>query len=143
MARSKRQRISPVQFEDAVMDILDQYGLACADVLERVLDDATVSAVLELQSVRHFAPGGRTADNYAPSWTYENRKVNRFRTEATVYNSEHYRLTHLLEFGHIGKNGKRTDATWSVQAYPHIAPVNDKVQEEIVTEFRKRVEGGI
>ena len=140
---SKRKRISPIQFEGAVEEILEQYGTACTDVLDRVLEDATISAVLDLQSVRRFSPKGRLADKYAPSWTFENRKVNRFKTEATIYNAEHYRLTHLLEFGHIGKNGKRKDGEWSVQAYPHIAPVNEKVQEEIVSEFQRRVEGGI
>lgn len=50
-----------------------------------------------------------------------------------TYNAKHYRLTHLLEFGHAKQNGGRT------RAFPHIAEVNDWAQEEV----EKRMEGKI
>ena len=50
---------------------------------------------------------------------------NRLNIESDVHNKEHYRLTHLLEYGHIAKNGKR------VGARPHIAVVDEWAVDEL------------
>ncbi|MNW18141.1 hypothetical protein D3C71_2175820 [compost metagenome] len=50
-----------------------------------------------------------------------------------IYNEKHYRLTHLLEKGHVKRGGGR------VAARVHIEPV----EERIVAEFEKRVERAI
>lgn len=70
----------------------------------------------------------RTGD-YNKSWT---KKVDRGKSyvHATIHNKKHYRLTHLLEDGHVTRNGKRT------KAYKHISPVNDEIQKK----YLKKVE---
>ena len=54
---------------------------------------------------------------------------SRLSIEGTVYNGAAPGLTHLLEFGHVKQNGGRT------RAFPHIAEVNDKAQEEFEKEL--------
>lgn len=136
---SRRKRISPMDFDRAVEQALSEFGEEVYDVMNKVIEDATISTTLELQQVRRFAPGGRPSGAYSSDWTFEDRRVGRFKTVSTVYNSEHYQLAHLLEFGHAGKNGSRK--TWRVPGYEHIRPINDKVEKEIIEDFRKMLGG--
>ena len=50
-----------------------------------------------------------------------------------VHNKKRYRLTHLLEHGHVTANGKRT------RAIPHIKPV----EEQVIREYEKQVREAI
>jgi len=50
-----------------------------------------------------------------------------------VHNKEHYRLTHLLEFGHANRNGTRT------QPIPHIRATEDKYREKFIKELETRI----
>lgn len=72
--------------------------------------------------------------DYANSWTY---KLSNTDAEGVVYNKEHYRLTHLLENGHISANGygkgyKVHKVLDRVAPKPHIKPEFDKMQEEFI-----------
>ena len=136
---SRRKRISPMDFDRAIEQALAEFGEEVYDVMNRVIDSATISTVLELQQVRRFAPDGNPSGAYSSDWTSEDRRAGRFKKTSTVYNSDHYQLAHLLEFGHAGKNGSRT--TWRVQGYEHIKPINDKVEKEIIEDFRKMLGG--
>ena len=51
----------------------------------------------------------------------------------TVYNKTDYQLTHLLEKGHVGRDGRR------VKAIEHIRPVEEKA----AAEFEDKVKGAI
>ncbi|MNM63341.1 hypothetical protein D3C81_747070 [compost metagenome] len=62
---------------------------------------------------------------YAKSW-----KRKKTKSGYVIYNEKHYRLTHLLEHGHVKRNGGRAAAR------VHIRPV----EEKIVEQFGKRVE---
>jgi hypothetical protein len=51
-----------------------------------------------------------------------------------VHNKDHYRLTHLLEYGHA-KNG----GTERVKAQPHIEPARDREAEAFAEELERVV----
>ena len=61
--------------------------------------------------------------------TYESKSSKR----NTVYNKTDYQLTHLLEKGHVGRDGRR------VKAIEHIRPVEEKA----TAEFEDKVKGAI
>ena len=61
--------------------------------------------------------------------TYDSKSSKR----NTVYNKTDYQLTHLLEKGHVGRDGRR------VKAIEHIRPVEEKA----VAEFEDKVKGAI
>nr|DAJ40308.1 MAG TPA: putative tail component [Caudoviricetes sp.] len=71
---------------------------------------------------------------YAKSWGVT-REAGGFGENARyiVHNKKRYRLTHLLEHGHVMANGKRT------RAIPHIKPV----EEQVIREYEKQVREAI
>lgn len=124
------KRIKPVDLDATVKDLLEKYGSQVYDVLKDCVKEVSDEAVEKLQSVSSFAPGGHPSGAYSRSWKHEDVKVGRLATRKIIHNEEHYRLTHLLEKGHVSSNG--THRTFGrVAAYPHIAPVNDWANEEL------------
>ena len=124
------KRIRPIDLDATVHNILEQYGDRVYDVLSDCVKEVSEEAVEKLQSVSRFAPGGHPSGAYAKDWKQEEVKAGRLATKRVVHNEEHYRLTHLLEKGHVSRNG--THRTFGkVPAYPHIAPVNDWANQEL------------
>lgn len=124
------KRIKPIDLDSTVAKLLNEYGEKVYDVLSDCVKEVSDEAVEKLQSVSSFAPGGHPSGVYSKDWKQEEVKAGRLATKRVVHNEEHYRLTHLLEKGHVSKNG--THRTFGrVAAYPHIAPVNEWANEEL------------
>lgn len=123
MAKSK---IKPINLARAVNDVLKECGEKAYEVLDECVDDVAEEAAEKLRAVESFSPKGHPTGNYSRSWESSKEPTGRLRTKRVVHNVVHYRLAHLLEKGHVLHNGTRR-----VPAYPHIAPVDDWVQEEL------------
>lgn len=121
------KKVSAVNFSSAVSEILSEYG---EDISMAVTE--TVQVVAEQATAELKGAGDFKGSKYRRSWSNEIKKKPGY-TDAVVFNKQHYRLTHLLEFGHAKQNGGRT------RAFPHIAPVNDKVGEMFEKELKARI----
>lgn len=130
--------IKPSQLSDAVREILEEASSELKEKLDEIGKEAAESGVKELKKTspkytgdkkREYKPGA-----YARSWRFK-RNYNAItgNSSYTIHNRDHYRLTHLLEFGHVNRDGSRA------RAFPHIAAVNEKVCRE----FEKKVEEAI
>ena len=117
----------------AIQKTLAEYEGVTIDSMKAAVDKASKEAVRELKG----SSPKRTGE-YAKSWAAKKaRLTNKWAYQKTVYNKEHYRLTHLLEKGHkvVGaKNGR----TW-VDARPHIEKVEQKVIETLVNEMKETI----
>jgi hypothetical protein len=115
----------------AIQKTLAEYEGVTIESMKAAVDKASKEAVRELKSSSPKRNGA-----YARSWTSKKTKLaNKYAYEKTVYNKDHYRLTHLLEKGHrvVGaKNGR----TW-VDARPHIEKVEKKAIEDLVNEMKE------
>ena len=115
----------------AIQKTLAEYEGVTIDSMKAAVDKASKEAVRELKSSSPNRTGA-----YAKSWAAKKaRLTNKWAYQKTVYNKEHYRLTHLLEKGHrvVGaKNGR----TW-VDARPHIEKVEQKAVETLVNEMKE------
>lgn len=109
-------------------EILKDYE---GDVTAGTAEAVQKAAKTAQQALRSSSPKGSTGD-YARSWRIEIQRSQAF-TSATVYSTKPG-LPHLLEFGHVSKNGTgRTFGT--VKAIPHIEPV----EKQVVEDFEKAI----
>lgn len=125
------QTVTPDQLAAVVSDILSEYGDECADVLEDSIKTVTKKAQSELKGAGSFGGTGK----YRKGWKTKIEKT-RISVDAVVYNATPG-LTHLLENGHAIKRGGRK--VGSAAAFPHIAPVNDEAQTEVIDLLERKL----
>lgn len=133
-----RKRIRPIDLTPAVQKLLEEYGEEVYKVMDECVDDVAHEAENKLHSVNRFAPGRTPTGQYAESWTTDNEPAGRLSVKKVVHNEGHARLTHLLEKGHVSKNGTHR-VLGHVKAYPHIAPVNEWANNELENKVKQRL----
>jgi hypothetical protein len=107
---------------------LSEYSQEVADAIKKATDEVAEEAVQELKSTSPVLTG-----SYAKGWAKKNTYESKSPKRNTVYNKTDYQLTHLLEKGHVGRDGRR------VKAIEHIRPVEEKA----AAEFEDKVKGAI
>lgn len=113
-------KIDTSNFSEEINKILEDYTDEVAEVVDEVVAKVAEESKKE---IRKYRSGRKRWKEYPKGWEVK-IEAQRLGTKATVYNSKHYQLTHLLEFGHATRNGGRT------AAFPHISIVNDFAQKE-------------
>lgn len=135
---ARRRRIKPIQLESTIKEILSEYGDEVYEVLDDCVNEVAEEAADKLKQVDHFAPGGHPTGAYSKSWKNEKQPTGRLTTKQVVHNLEHYRLTHLLEKGHVIRNG--TGRTFGrTGKYPHIAPVDEWANAELPAKVEREI----
>lgn len=117
--------IKAADLSDAIQDILSEYGERAHEVIREETAKLGKTAAKEL---RKKSP--KLTGSYAKGWkvkTFESR----FGASAIAYNKTDYQLTHLLENGHLNRDGSRTPGI------SHIKPVNDSIQKSFVDAVKK------
>lgn len=107
---------------------LSEYSQEVADAIKKATDEVAEEAVQELKSTSPVLTG-----SYAKGWAKKNTYESKSSKRNTVYNKTDYQLTHLLEKGHVGRDGRR------VKAIEHIRPVEEKAAA-VVQEFKRHAE---
>lgn len=105
------------------------------DAVDKGVSETANDAVKALRSA-HPAGSGQYGswEKYNKGWKIMQTKTDkRYHKQATIHNATDYQLTHLLEKGHAKVNGGRT------RAFPHIAPVADKYEDDLVQSIRKYI----
>jgi hypothetical protein len=133
MARRRKGRVSAINLSKAIKEIVEEYGSQVSFQLNDSIKEVTREAEDKLQAVKRFAPDGHPTGAYSDDWQSSVVDTGRFTIRGTVYNGSHYRLAHLLEFGHATRNGGRT------KEFPHIGKVADKVPEIFERKLRDMI----
>ena len=127
--------ISVDELSSELEKALTEFVGATEEACEKGVIETAKEAVESLRTA-HPAGSGQYGswDKYNSGWMIMQTKTDkRYHREATVHNATHYQLTHLLEHGHALWNGGRAGA------FPHIAPVAEKCEGELVEKIKKYI----
>ncbi|MCM1273196.1 MAG: HK97 gp10 family phage protein [Clostridium sp.] len=123
-------KIKPDRLAKEVQSIFSSFEHGVETAVDKAADKVAKGAVKKLKAT---SPKGHRG-KYKKGW-----KMKKTGKEGTYVYNEEYQLTHLLENGHeIVING---EVRGHADAIPHIAPVEEYVQEEFVDEFERQVKG--
>lgn len=93
------------------------------EIREQIGDELETIGKDTVKELKATSP--KNKGKYAKNWRYIADK-NYGSYKLTVYNKQ-YQLTHLLENGHLNRDG-----TTRSTAKPHIAPVNEHAQKKFL-----------
>lgn len=124
--------ISIADFEQELQKKLNIYSDEITNGMNAVIEDMAEKG---LQEIKHQSEtAGFNNRVYAQGWNKVIRKSTiTKRVGLTLFNKKHYRLTHLLEYGHATRNGGRT------RAFPHISKAQDNIEEQTVKELKEMI----
>lgn len=124
--------IKPDELQKAVMDYLENYKEDIDEDVIETVDEITKKARNELKQTSPRGKGTRS-NPYYKGWAIKLSKKRSGVYHKVIWNKTNYQLTHLLEFGHVTRNGGRT------KAIPHIRPIEQKYNVEFVDKLEKKI----
>ena len=120
MASSIKVSAGSDGFAEAINEMLEE----CRVDNEEALKDSITDACKDGRSYLRANSPKRTGD-YAKGWSYKVDEDVPGSYTGHVYNRSHYQLTHLLENGHVKRNGGR------VAGISHIEPAFEQMQADL------------
>lgn len=118
------------EIADEIVKALAEYSQEVAQVIKKSVDDVTNR---ELPKLKEKSP--TLTKDYQKGWRKRDSFENARGKRKTIYNKTDYQLTHLLEYGHVSRNGER------VSAYEHIKPVEEEIKQMLEQKIREGVQG--
>ena len=109
-----------------------------AEVINAANDSFQETAKEAAEMLKKGGPYQERTGAYAKDWTAGQREKKKSVVQIqgyTVYNKDHFQLTHLLEYGHQSRNGGRA------KAFSHIAPLNDQIGEIVASKIESKLRG--
>ena len=105
------------------------------DVVEKVNVSSEKVGRAAVKQLRQTSP--KKTGKYAKSWTMSTEKeIGQPHKRIVHVKAPHYRLTHLLEYGHAKRGGGR------VAGIPHIRPAEEQVIQDFVAEVEEAIKRG-
>ena len=121
--------MATVKIDQLAAEIAKGLAEYSQDVVEKVNVSSEKVGKAAVKRLKQTSP--KRYGNYAKSWAMKTEKaIGQPHTRIIHAKAPHYRLTHLLEYGHAKVGGGR------VEGRPHIRPA----EEEVIREFTREVE---
>lgn len=125
-------RVDPNTFEGVISEMLSKYGDDVTDIVTDIAKGIAEDGAQKLREVTGTYDI-KTGD-YNRGWTSEETTKKKKRLVIfKIHNGDEYRLTHLLEYGHATRNGKRT------KEFEHIKPVEEWCKRTYVNSVHEAI----
>ena len=125
-------KVKPEQLDEAIRGQLETYS---EEIRQNVNENLREVAEETAGTLKKGGSYKERTGKYTPDWSVTARKAvsTTQGDQYSVHNRKHYQLTHLLEKGHVTRNGKRT------RAFEHILPAEQATEELAVEAVEKAV----
>lgn len=127
------KKVTVDEISDAVMEYLTIYGDDIKEDVKEAADETTKAARDELKKTSPRS-GKKRKNPYYRGWSVRVKKSGKYKYTKVVWNRTNYQLTHLLENGHLKRNG-----TGWVPPQVHIKPVAEKYEVKFVDLLTKKI----
>lgn len=116
--------------DSEISKMLRMYVGDLADEVKEITDEVANEM---LKEIRAAAP--KRTGRYRRAMTLTTLEETTFSYEKVWHvKSPHYRLTHLLEYGHLKRGGEER-----VRAYPHIGKAAEKAKEAYLKKIERAI----
>lgn len=122
------RKVTPEQLGEAIKEILDEYGEEVNNNIEEITTRIAKKGVQALRSASSVFGTGK----YKSGWKAEFENT-RYSKTAIIWNAKLPGLPHLLENGHLLRNGMRSTGRI------HIAPIEDQLVREYQEMLEKKL----
>lgn len=123
-----RKKVVPLErLNTEINAILDEYEEDVSSSVKKTVQSVAQKAAKAVRAEAKVFRGSR----YRKGWSYRFKTLkDKVDFQAIIYNKDRYQLAHLLEKGHVSRNG--TGRTFGfVSGRPHIKPVEEMVANEL------------
>ena len=128
-------KVSLDSLDEEIKKALEDYNVEVVRVTNESIKETAKEAA---KMLKNGGPYKNRTGAYAKDWTAGQREKTKSVIQVqgyTVYNKNHFQLTHLLENGHQSRKGGR------VKAFSHIAPVNEQLGEMVTGKIESKLRG--
>ena len=129
--------VTPDALCDAVQDIVKEYSDELVAKIPDIVKGAAKTTVKALKKNAESIGGTKYRGSF------KSKKASALllgETTYTVYSTQ-YRLTHLLEHGHVIRNRAGGPVYGMTRAFPHWKPAEQEGIDEIDEKIREAIEG--
>lgn len=127
--------MAKISVDQLAAEIAKELSKYSQEVVEKINLSSEKIGKAAVKQLRQTSP--KRTGEYAKSWTMTTEKaVGQPHKRIIHAKAPHYRLTHLLEYGHAKVGGGR------VEGKPHIRPAEEMVIQEFVREVEEAIRRG-
>lgn len=129
--------VTPDKLCDAIQDIVQQYSDEVVAQLPGIVKGAAKTTLKTLKKNAESIGGTKYRGSFK---SRKERSMSVSETTYTIYSTQ-YRLTHLLEHGHVIRNRPGGPVYGVTRAFPHWKPAEEAGIEEFNSKLEEAIGG--